>query len=180
MLIPTPRRIPNFLSNSFGLKDDSAGYLSTVFSLAGFGGVLVAGFVSDRLFAGKRSFLCFLMMILMTLSFVLMATLGSTSLLFFTISMGLTGFMLYGPDSLLSGVGAIDVGGQKGALTAAGIINGMGSLGPVVQEQLIPWVYESSNRQLGPVLIILLSVAAFGTLVMFILWLRSRTGKSDL
>jgi len=34
---------------------------------------------------------------LMTLSFVLMATMGATSVFFFTLAMGLAGFMLFGP-----------------------------------------------------------------------------------
>ena len=38
------------------------------------------------------------------------------------VSIAVAGFMLFGPDSLLSGVGAIDVGSKEGALSAAGII----------------------------------------------------------
>jgi len=94
--------------------------------------------------------------------------------------MGLAGFMLYGPDSLLSGVGAIDVGSQRGALTAAGIINGMGSAGPIVQEQLVARMYQSSGHDIGPILVLLLAVAGAGTLIMGILWLRARKGKSNL
>lgn len=55
--------------------------------------------------------------------------------------MGIAGFMLYGPDSLISGVGAIDRS-KRGALTAAGIINGTGSIGPIFQEEIIGWLYK--------------------------------------
>ena len=78
---------PYFLGNSFGLEGDQAGYLSTVFQAAGFGGVLFAGFVSDRIFRGRRSSIALFMLVLMALSFLLMATLGAHSLFFFTISM---------------------------------------------------------------------------------------------
>ena len=169
-----------FLDENFGLSGDQAGYLSTVFYAAGFGGVLVAGFVSDKVFKGRRALISLLMLALMTLAFLLMATLGATSLFFFTVSMGLAGFMLYGPDSLLSGVGAIDVGSQRGALVAAGIINGIGSLGPIFQEQLIAWIYQSSGHDLGPILTLLFGMAVCGTLIMFFLWLRARRGKSNL
>jgi sugar phosphate permease len=116
----------------------------------------------------------------MALAFLLMATLGGRILLFFTISMGLTGFMLYGPDSLLSGVGAIDVGSKRGALTAAGIINGMGSVGPIFQEQLVAWMYERSGHDLTPILMLLFGMAVAGVIIMFVLWLRARAGKSNL
>jgi len=171
---------PYFLGMNFDLKGDEAGYLSTVFEAAGFAGVLFAGFASDRLFKGRRASIALIMLTFMALAFLLMATLGGRILLFFTISMGLTGFMLYGPDSLLSGVGAIDVGSKRGALTAAGIINGMGSVGPIFQEQLVAWMYESSGHDLTPILVLLFGVAAASVVIMFILWLRARAGKSKL
>ena len=71
---------------------------------------------------------------------------GSTSVFNFAVSIGLVGFMLYGPDSLISGVGAIDVASKRGALVAAGIINGMGSMGPIFQEELIGWMYRAYNQ----------------------------------
>lgn len=171
---------PYFLGMNFGLEGDEAGYLSTVFEAAGFGGVLFAGFASDRLFRGRRASIALIMLAMMMLAFLLMATLGGHILLFFTISMGLTGFMLYGPDSLLSGVGAIDVGSKRGALTAAGIINGMGSVGPIFQEQLVGWMYEKSGHALTPILMLLFGMAVAGVVIMFFLWLRARAGKSNL
>ena len=42
------------------------------------------------------------------------------------------GFLLYGPDSLISGTAAVDFGTKKGASTSAGFINGCGSIGAVL------------------------------------------------
>lgn len=172
--------VPFLLNNNFGLAGDDAGYLSTVFDIFGFAGVIFAGFASDKLFKGKRSFLSFLMLFMMALSFVLMYTMGSTSLMYFTISMGMAGFMLYGPDSLISGVGAIDVGTKRGALVAAGIINGTGSIGPIFQEEIIGWLYEKYNHELIPIFILLVVVASITAFITLILWLRSRRSKVKL
>ena len=169
-----------FLRQNFGLAGDSAGYLSTIFEACGFLGVIVAGFASDRIFKGRRAFLSFAMLAMMTLSFVLMATLGATNVGFFSLSLGLAGFMLFGPDSLLSGVGAIDVGSRRGALAAAGIINGMGSIGPIFQEELIGWMYKAFNQRLLPILLMLVCVACAGTFVTFLLWIRARKGKATI
>jgi len=171
---------PFFLNKNFGLAGDNAGYLSTVFELFGFLGVLFAGFASDKLFKGKRAFLTFAMLAIMTLSFVLMATLGATSVFFFAASMGLAGFMLFGPDSLLSGVGAIDVGSKRGAIVAAGIINGTGSIGPIFQEEIIGWLYKTHGGNLSPILYMLMGMSIVGTFFTMILWLRSRSGKANL
>ncbi|KAA3616334.1 MAG: MFS transporter [Calditrichaeota bacterium] len=171
---------PYFLNKNYLLAGDDAGYLSTVFDLAGFAGVIFAGFASDRFFKGKRALITFFMLGLMTLSFFLMYYRGATSLMYFTISMGCAGFMLYGPDSLISGVGAIDVGSKRGALVAAGIINGTGSIGPIFQEQIIGWLYEKNNNDLVPIFTIMVVVAAISAFLTFYLWWKSRTGKSNL
>ncbi len=171
---------PFFLRRNFGLAGDQAGYLSTVFEVCGFAGVIVAGVVSDRVFHGRRAFLSFLMLALMTASFVLMATLGSKNVFFFALGMGLAGFLLFGPDSLVSGVGAIDVGSRRGALAAAGIINGMGSVGPIVQEEVVGWMYKASGGALAPILGMLVGLAGLGAFVTFLLWRRARAGKANL
>jgi nitrate/nitrite transporter NarK len=72
------------------------------------------------------------------------------------------------------------VGSKRGALTAAGIINGMGSLGPIFQEQLVAWMYESSGHDLTPILVLLFGMAVAAVVIMFVLWLRARAGKSNL
>jgi sugar phosphate permease len=171
---------PFFLRRNLALAGDRAGYLSTVFELCGFAGVIVAGFVSDRWFGGRRAFLAFAMLSCMTLSFLLMATLGARDLVFFTLGMGMAGFMLFGPDSLLSGVGAIDVGSKRGALAAAGIINGMGSIGPIFQEEAVGWMYKAWGQRLEPILAMLVAVAGAGAFMTFLLWRRARAGRTNL
>ncbi|MBK7106963.1 MAG: MFS transporter [Ignavibacteriae bacterium] len=172
--------VPFFFNKNFSMDVSNAGYLSVVFDLAGFAGVLFAGFVSDKIFKGKRSLLSAIMLSLMAFAFILMYVKGESSLLFFTISMGIAGFMLYGPDSLISGVGAIDVGSKRGALTAAGIINGTGSIGPIFQEEIIGWLYTKYNQELTPILILLVSMALLSALLTFYLWWKSKKGEVNL
>ncbi len=171
---------PFFLNKNFALQGDEAGYLSTIFDLTGFAGVIFAGWASDKLFKGKRSLIAFLMLFFMTVSFFIMYTFGANSVLYFTISMGLAGFMLYGPDSLLSGVGAIDVTSKKSALAAAGIINGIGSIGPIFQEEIIGFLYETYNHDLVPIFMMLVIVATLGTALTFLLWFKSKRGTANL
>ncbi len=172
--------VPFFFNKNFNMDVSDAGYLSTVFDLAGFAGVLFAGYVSDKLFKGKRALLSAVMLSMMALAFILMYSKGAQNLMFFTISMGLAGFMLYGPDSLISGVGAIDVGSKRGALVAAGIINGTGSIGPIFQEEIIGWLYTKYNHSIVPILVLLLSMAIFSASLTFYLYWKSKQGKANL
>lgn len=172
--------VPFFLNKNFEMEVSNAGYLSTVFDMAGFAGVLFAGFASDKIFKGRRSLLSAIMLSCMALAFILMYVKGANDLMFFTISMGLAGFMLYGPDSLISGVGAIDVGTKKGALVAAGIINGTGSIGPIFQEEIIGWLYTKYDQEIEPILILLVSMALVSASLTFYLWWKSKKGKANL
>lgn len=171
---------PYFLQKSYGLAGDDAGYLSTVFEVAGFLGVVCAGFVSDRFFGSRRAKVAFPMLLGMLLGTLALYLTGSLGVVWFAACLALVGFMLYGPDALLTGAGAIDVGSRRVALTAAGVINGMGSIGSIVQETVVSRVWQGSDGDMAPVFLTLfaasvLSVAALGV----VLW-RNRQGRSDL
>ena len=64
-------------------------------------------------------------------------------------SFGLVGFMLYGPDSLLCGAASVQVAGEKNAVAVAGIVNGLGSIGPVIQEEVIGWLMSGKSVETG-------------------------------
>jgi OPA family sugar phosphate sensor protein UhpC-like MFS transporter len=172
--------LPWFLNKNFTMTETNAGYLSIIFDICGFAGVITGGFLSDRLFHGRRAVLSFIMLGWMTLSFVILYLLGSKNILVFTISIGVAGFMLFGPDSLLSGVGAIDVGSKQGALAAAGVINGMGSIGTIFQEQLIGWLYQRYDRDLVPILVMLVFISCLSTLLAYLLLKRSKMGLANI
>jgi sugar phosphate permease len=171
---------PYFLKLNFGLDSDDAGYFSTIFDVLGFLGVITAGFVSDRLFKGRRAGTALLMMVGLTLATIGLWLFGARALIAFGISFGAVGFMLYGPDSLMSGAGAIDVGSRKYAIMAAGTINGMGSLGSVLQELLISRMYAKDPSNLGPILIALVVSATIATALVVALYLRARRGLCNL
>jgi sugar phosphate permease len=171
---------PFFLGRNFGAAADNAGYLSVVFDVCGFVGVLLAGYLSDRVFRGRRALISLILLGGMAASFWLLYGLGSHSLVAFAVCSGAIGFMLYGPDSLLSGVGAIDVGNVRGALVAAGIINGMGSIGPIFEEQIVGWMYQRFDQRLEPILYLFVAVALASVAVMAVLYLRSRRGTTNL
>ncbi len=164
--------LPYFLSQSeFQLSGDLAAYYSTIFDWAGVAGVLIAGWALDRVFKGNWRLLCLLMTIGMTLAYVLVVLYGSYSAFGLACLYGLVGFMLYGPDSILNGAGAISIAGRRDALTAVGIINGIGSIGSVVQEEVIGRLYDR-YQSLEPfkILCVYMSLAATGMLLLIIIY----------
>jgi OPA family glycerol-3-phosphate transporter-like MFS transporter len=165
--------VPFLLSRNFGLEGDEAGYLSTLFDLFGIAGVIACGWLSDRLAKGKRIGVSLVFLIGMAISCGLLylsslqvdAATGDTgaALILFAIALSLVGFFLYGPDALMTGAAAQDIGNPRGAVLAAATINGMGSIGAVTQEFWVGGLIDESGGAMGPVLILLVgaSVGAF-------------------
>lgn len=169
---------PYLLKKYYAMEPSQAGYLSTAFDLAGIVGVVVVGLVSDRVFRGRRTTVSFVSVLLMTVSCGFLYLLGRESLALFGVGIALVGFFLYGPDALMSGAAAIEVGSKRSAARAAGLINGMGAVGAVVQELVLGKLLKSAG--VTPVFATLMasSVCAAACLAV-ILW-RNRTGAADV
>jgi sugar phosphate permease len=120
------------------------------------------------------------MLIGMVASTVALLTLGQTDVIVFAICIGLVGFTLYGPDALLTGAGAMDIGSKDGAVRAAGIISGLGSAGSVVQELMIGRSYSTSGGAIAPILTMLFGSALFAAACVAVILWRNRQGLSDV
>jgi len=170
---------PLLLRRDFGLDLDDAGYLSTAFDLAGITGVIAAGWLSDKMFSGRRARISFLFILGMAASCLMLYLLGPSSLLLFGISIALVGFFLYGPDALMTGAGAIEVGSLRSATLAAGIINGMGGVGSVAQELLLGRLL-GEGEGVSQVFGLLLGSSVGAALALSVLLWRVKRGEADL
>ncbi len=135
--------LPLYMTEALGLSDSDAGYTSSVYELVGFAGVLIAGYASDKLFQSRRFPVGTIMLLGLALILLLHPTLSQMGMWINAISIGIIGIMTYGPDALMSGAAAMDIGSQRGAATAAGVINGMGSVGQLISPLLVAYVADS-------------------------------------
>jgi len=124
---------PLYIHEQLGTGIMKSAGISLCFELGGPLGTLFGGYVSDVLCKGKRmpvSVVSLFLLAIVLFSFNSLAAFESPRVfagLFFAI-----GFLLYIPDSLVSGTAAIDFGTKEGASTAAGVINGFGSIGAML------------------------------------------------
>lgn len=168
--------VPFFLHNKYGLASDQAGYYSTLFDLAGIPGVIVTGWMSDRWFGGRRAAASFVMMLLLFAGCGVLMSFGASSFQVFVASLAIVGFSLYGPDALMTGAGAMDLGDRRMALRITGIIVACGACGPIVQELLIGRLYDSGGGDLSIVFALLFGSAALSTLALSVRMWRERRG----
>lgn len=133
---------PLYVNHKLGSGAAASGVLGSMFELAGPLGVLLGGFLSDKVFNARRmpAAIISLFVVAGVLFFFgdLPATPMAMGLGFFAV-----GFFLYMPDSLVAATAAIDFGTRQGAATASGMINGFGSIGAIIGG-VLPGVLESS------------------------------------
>jgi OPA family sugar phosphate sensor protein UhpC-like MFS transporter len=143
-----------YVNEKLGTGMGESASISMCFQLAGPLGILFGGYMSDKVFGSRR----------MPISVICLFLLGAVLFSFSTVtaysyehfSIGLTkwvlrglffaiGFLLYVPDSLVSGTAPTDFGTKKGASTASGFINGCGSVAAISGGSLAGWVAENWN-----------------------------------
>jgi sugar phosphate permease len=161
-----------FLEDHYGLSGSKANLYSTFFDLMGIPGVLITGWLSDRYFKSRRSGVALLMLFGMTAATGLLVVLGDRSVATFAVLLGLVGFFLFGPDALLTGAGAIDIGGRHRATATVAMIAVFGALGPVVQELVIARLYDAGD--MAPVFATLFGSAAMASAFCVALVWRGR------
>lgn len=172
--------LPTFL-NLQGMDVGRASYYSSIFDFAGLAGAIVAGWALDRWFRGQWQILCFLMGIGMVLGYILVVLFGANPYAL-AICFGAVGFMIYGPDTILAGAASVQVAGEKNGLAVAGLVNGVGSLGPVVQEEVIGWLMGDKDANVAirnaNLLTLSMSIAFLLTMIVVIWYVRAAHKKN--
>jgi OPA family sugar phosphate sensor protein UhpC-like MFS transporter len=122
---------PKYINDRLGTGMAASGFLSAMFELAGPFSVLVAGIVSDKLFASRRMPVSVICLFFLGVLLFCLDLLPHTRWMLGG-SLFLIGLLTYAPDSLISGTATIDFGTRRGASTASGLVNGCGSVGAIV------------------------------------------------
>jgi sugar phosphate permease len=137
--------LPFYLETALGYGSSQAGYFSTSFEIGGVLGTIALGALSDRLPGVPRSVVCAASLVGLAVALFVYTRVGDLSHALNFAAMAVVGALLYGPDSLLSGAAAQDLGGPRAAALAIGMINGLGSVGAVSQEFITRAVSRSSG-----------------------------------
>lgn len=168
---------PYFLTHNYALSDAQASWASTGFDLMGIPGVFFAGWLSDRYFSSRRGEVALILVLAMTVACASLYLCASSGVAVFATLLTCIGFTLFGPDALLTGAGAMDIGSRRSATLAAGIISGFGSMGSVLQELVIGKMYSAKEGGLGPVFALLFASSLAAALFCAGLVLRNRKGR---
>lgn len=171
---------PYFLETSLGYAPTTATRLSTALQFGGIVGAVTIGWISDRWFPTRRGAVAAVTTAVLAVSLAIYAKTAGLGMVPNILGLALIGFCLFGPDALISGVAAQDLGGPYAAATVAGIINGLGSVGAIAQGFLFKTVSERYG--LGAVFYVLMVLAIISAIGLAAVWrvqvLQERRGMN--
>jgi len=111
-----------------GTSNHIAAFLSTPFDLVGAAGILLLGWVFTHVHHRARSWLLFAMLMVLTLVLTFLPDFFKVGLWLVTAAVGVVGFLVYGPYSLLAGLLAVEIRGKEYAATVACLVDAAGYL----------------------------------------------------
>ncbi len=167
--------LPFYLNTVLGYPRHTAGYMSISFEIGGIFGAIFTGWLSDNYFSHNRVRLLVPMLLGLALALFIYPQVGNLSPMANILSMALVGMLLVGPDSLISGACAQDIGGNLKAASVAGIINGIGSVGAICQGMVTAFISRKWGWNFLFYFFVL--VATFSSLVLLPLALKSKLKK---
>lgn len=103
-----------------------AAFMSTPFDLCGAVGIVLMGWVFGRLKPRARQRLLVVVLVLLAALLAALPALFHLGLWVLATGVGLIGFLVYGPYSLLGGVLSVEVRGKEFAATVSGLVDGTG------------------------------------------------------
>ena len=135
--------LPFFLRRRLGYEEGTAGYVSTAFEAGGVVGAIVVGWIADRWFSSNPLRLVVPLVVGLAGALLALRAVAPSGMAPTVASLAAIGFLLFGPDTLISGAAAQNLGRERATASAAGIINGFGSIGAASQGMLTAAVAQT-------------------------------------
>lgn len=119
---------PTFLEEAKGFSVKQSGWAYFAYEYAGIPGTLLCGWISDKVFKGRRAPATIIYMLLVLVSVIIYWKNPPGNIWVDNIALIAIGFLIYGPVMLI-GVQALDLAPKKAAGTAAGLTGLFGYMG---------------------------------------------------
>jgi sugar phosphate permease len=155
------------------MTNQVAAMLSTPFDAAGAVGIILLGWVFDRLTGRRRTLVLFGTLALLALLVYGLPSFYRMGLWQVETVIGLIGFLSYGPYSLLAGVLAVEIGGRNGIGTVAGLVDSSGYLATIFAGHYFGKLLDLGGYRLG------FHVLAFVTLTAAFLCLGLKSSENS-
>ena len=136
---------PYYMETALKYSKSQARWVPLAFEVGGVIGAITIGWISDRFLKGRRMPAAVVSTLLLGGVLWMYGGVAASGV---TANIGILlvfGFLLFGPDAIVSATAAQDIGGPAAAAIAAGVINGLGSIGQIVSGLIAPKASEVND-----------------------------------
>jgi sugar phosphate permease len=166
-----------YMAEFQGRSIKGGAFTAVAIPLLGSLGAVSAGWVSDHWFGRRRAPVCALMLAGLAVVCALFVYIPQGWWIPATALLGLAGFLIYGPDMLMSGAATVDVSHPKAAAAATGMTMCLGATGAIFSGAGVGWLKDFAHGQWGLVFWVLFGLSLLSAALMATIWnARPKTG----
>ncbi len=159
-----------YMADFQGRTIKGSAFTAVAIPLIGSLGAITAGWMSDTLFNKRRAPVCAIMQVGLAIVCVCFTFVPKGEWIIATAMLGLAGFMIYGPDMLMSGAATIDVSHPRAASIATGFTMCLGALGSIFSGAGIGWLKDMAKGDWNLVFYVLTGLVLVSAAFMVSIW----------
>lgn len=159
-----------YMADYQGRSIKGSAFTAIVIPLIGSLGAISAGWASDHLFGKRRAPVCAIMLLGLAVVCLGFPLIPQGQWVVATAVLGLAGFLVYGPDVLMSGAATIDVSHPKAASMATGLTMCFGATGAIFSGAGVGWLKDHAKGNWSLVFWVLAGLSLVSALLMVSIW----------
>ncbi|MGB9623898.1 MAG: MFS transporter [Phycisphaerae bacterium] len=167
---------PTILKEAKGIEVSHGSWMTAGFEAAGLPGILLTGWLTDRVFGGRPSRMCLVFMLLCGFALFAFWKAPPHHVAMNTALLMTAGFFIYGPQALV-GIAAANLATKQAAATAVGLTGIFGYASTVLSGWGLGWLAQ--HHGWDAVFKGLILVAAIGTLCFAATWRAKPHGYDE-
>ena len=159
-----------YMADFQGRTIKGGAFTAVAIPLIGSLGAISAGWASDAIFGKRRAPVCAIMLIGLSIVCVGFTFIPQGQWILATAMLGLAGFLLYGPDMLMSGAATVDISHPRAASLATGFTMCLGATGAIFSGRGIGWLKDLAKGSWSLVFWVLAGLSIISALLMISIW----------
>jgi OPA family sugar phosphate sensor protein UhpC-like MFS transporter len=159
-----------YMFDFHGRSIKNSALTAVMIPLVGSLGAVTAGWASDTLFGRRRAPVCVIMMLGLAVVCGAMTLIPKGDWVAATVLLGLAGFMIYGPDMLMSGAATIDLSHPKAGSIATGLTMCLGALGAIFSGAGIGYLKDLGHGNWSLIFWVLAAMPLLPAALMISIW----------
>lgn len=159
-----------YMADFQGRSIKDSALTAVVIPLVGSVGAIAAGWVSDHWFGRRRAPVCALMQAGLAAVCVGFTWVPRGEWVLATVLLGLAGFLIYGPDMLMSGAATVDISHPRAASIATGFTMCLGALGSIFSGAGVGWLKDLTRGDWNLVFYALAGLVLVAAAFMVSIW----------